>query len=120
MTKRELFQLLKLISVYYDSFELQQEKVDEWYCILQGETLQRIKENLRKHVERSPYPPRVSQLVCKPENGSRAIPNHEDTRFLMEMKEHPASKEVVEQSLAQIREILGIQRGNQPRPEADG
>ena len=112
LTKRELFQLLKLIAVYYDSFELQQEKVDEWYCILQGESLQRIEENLRKHVARSPYPPRISELVCKPENGSRAIPNHEDTRFIMEIKERPVSKEVVEQSLAQIREILGIHRGN--------
>jgi hypothetical protein len=111
LTKRELFQLLRLISIYYDSFELQQEKVDEWYCVLQAEALQRIEENLRKHVARSPYPPRVSELVCKPENGSRAIPNQEDTRFIIEIKERPASKEVVEQSLAQIREILGIQRG---------
>ena len=109
LTKREVFQLLKLIAVYYDSFELQQEKVDEWYCVLQGEPFQRIKENLRKHVARSPYPPRVSELVCKPENGSRAIPNHEDTRLIIEIEERPASKEVVEQSLAQIREILGIQ-----------
>ena len=111
MTKRELFQLLRLISIYYDSFELQQEKIDEWYYVLQEEALQRIEENLRKHVARSPYPPRVSELVCKPENGSRAIPNQEDTRFIIEIKERPASKEVVEQSLAQIREILGIQRG---------
>ena len=28
---------------------------------------------MRKHVEHSPCPPRVSELVCKPENGSRAI-----------------------------------------------
>ena len=111
LTKRELFQLLKLISVYYDSFELQQEKVNEWYCILQEETLQRMEENLRNHVARSPYPPRVSELVCKPDNGSRAIPNGEETKILLTSGGKPASKEVVERSLAQIREILGIQRG---------
>ena len=110
MTKRELFQLLKLIAVYYDSFELQQEKVDEWYCILEGEPLQRIEENLRKHVAHSPYPPRVSELVCKPENGSRAIPNREDTKNILTSQDQPASKEVVERSLAEIRKILGIKK----------
>ncbi|WP_428909791.1 hypothetical protein [Niallia sp. Krafla_26] len=111
MTKRELFQLLKLISVYYDSFELQQEKVDEWYHILQGESFQKVEETLKKHVAHSPYPPRVSELICKPENGARAIPNREDTRFIIQLNGCPASEEVVEQSLAKIREILGIQRG---------
>ena len=86
--------------------------MDEWYCILKGETLQKLEENLRKHVAHSPYPPQVSELVCKPENGSRAIPNGEETKVHpIYVKEKPASKEVVERSLAQIREILGIKRG---------
>lgn len=110
MTKREVFQLLKLISVYYDSFDFQQEKVDEWFALLKGEDFQRLEENLRKHVAYSPYPPRISELLCKPENGARAIPNGEDTKVILYVKEKPASKEVVERSLAQIREILGIQR----------
>ena len=62
-------------------------------------------------MEYSPYPPRVSELVCKPESGARAIPNGEDTKYILTSKEKPASKEVVERSLAQIREILGIKRG---------
>ena len=86
-------------------------KWTEWYCVLKGETLQRMEENLRKHVAHSPYPPRVSELVCKPENGSRAIPNGEDTKYIIYVKDKPASKEVVERSLAQIREILGIKKG---------
>ena len=111
MTKREVFQLLKQISIYYDSFELEPEKVAKWYTVLKGESLQKLEENLRKHVEHSPYPPRVSELVCKSENGSRAIPNGEDTKYIIYVKDKPASKEVVERSLAQIREILGIKRG---------
>ena len=110
MTKREVFQLLKQISIYYESFELVQEKVDEWYSVLKSETLQKLEENLRNHVKHSPYPPRISELICKPENGSRAIPNGEDTKYIIYVKEKPASKEVVERSLAQIREILGIKR----------
>jgi len=77
MTKREVFKLLKLISIYYDSFDLQQEKVDEWCSILKGESYQKLEENLRKHVAYSPYPPKVSELLCKPESGARAIPNYE-------------------------------------------
>jgi hypothetical protein len=111
MTKREVFKLLKLVSIYYDSFDLQQEKVDEWCGVLKGETLHRLEENLRKHVAYSPYPPKVSELLCKPESGARAIPNGEDTKYIIYVKEKPASKEVVERSLAQIQEILGIQRG---------
>ena len=111
MTKREVFQLLKQISVYYDSFELEPEKVAEWYTVLKGEILQKLEENLRKHVEHSPFPPRVSELVCKPDNGSRVIPNGEETKILLTSGGKPASKEVVERSLAQIREILGIKRG---------
>jgi len=109
MTKREVFNLLKLISVYYDSFELKQEKVDEWYSVLRGESFQRLEENLRKHVAQSSYPPKVSELICKTEAGSRAIPDEDETRYILILKEKPASKEVVEQSLAKIREILGIQ-----------
>ena len=111
MTKREVFQLLKQISIYYDSFEIEPEKVAKWYTVLKGESLQKLEENLRKHVEHSPYPPRVSELVCKSENGSRAIPNGEDTKYIIYVKDKPASKEVVERSLAKIREILGIKRG---------
>lgn len=111
MTKREVFQLLKLISVYYDSFDFDQEKVDQWHTVLKGESYQKLEENLWKHVASSPYPPRISELVCKPVNGSRAIPDGDDTKYIIYVKEKPASKEVVERSLAGIREILGIKRG---------
>jgi hypothetical protein len=111
LTKREVFQLLKLISVYYDSFEFDQEKVDQWFVVLEEECYRKLEANLWKHVTCSPYPPRVSELVCKPVNGSRAIPNGDDTKYIIYTKDKPASKEVVEKSLAQIRGILGIKRG---------
>ena len=42
MTKREVFQLLKLIAVYYDSFDLQQEKVDEWFAVLKRRKFSKV------------------------------------------------------------------------------
>jgi hypothetical protein len=110
MTKREVFHLLKLISVYYDPFDIHQEKVDEWYHVLKDDSFPRLEDNLRQHVANSPYPPRVSELIRKPENGSRAIPNLEETRVLLAVGERLASEEIVQQSLANIRELLGIER----------
>ncbi|MCQ6276012.1 hypothetical protein JMM81_13810 [Bacillus sp. V3B] len=111
MTKREVFQLLKLISVYYDPYEIHQEKVNEWFAVLKNDSFSRLEKNLRKHVAGSPYAPRVSDLVRKPETGPRAIPNVEETIAFLYHREKPASDEVVQASLARMREILGIQRG---------
>ena len=44
MTKREVFQLLKLISVYYDPYEIHQEKVDEWFTVLKNDSFTRLRE----------------------------------------------------------------------------
>jgi len=111
MTKREVFQLLKLISVYYESYEIYQEKVNQWFTILKEYEYHKLEKNLRRHVAHSPYAPKVSDLIRQPENGSRAIPNVEETRNFLYKKEVLASEEVVQRSLAKIREILGIQRG---------
>ncbi|WP_084786764.1 replicative helicase loader/inhibitor [Bacillus tuaregi] len=111
MTKREVFQLLKLISVYYEAYEINQEKVDQWFMMLQDYPYSRLEKNLRKHVAFSPYAPKVSDLIRTADNGSRAIPNVEETLAFLYKKQKPASPEVVQQSLTKIREILGIKRG---------
>ena len=110
MTKREVFQLLKLIAVYYDPFEINQEKVNEWFTLLKNDSYSRLEKNLRQHVARSPYAPRISDLIRTKENGARFIPDYEETRAFLNTQTKPASEEVVQQSLAKIREILGIQR----------
>src|SRR3954470_16637917 len=99
MTKREVFQLLKLISVYYDPYEIHQEKVDEWFTVLKNDSFSRLEKNLRKHVAGSPYAPRVSDLIRKPKNSSRAIPDVEETIAFLYHQEKTASEEVVQQSL---------------------
>jgi hypothetical protein len=111
MTKREVFQLLKLISVYYDPYDIHQEKVDKWFAMLKSDSFSRLEKNLRKHVAGSPYAPRVSDLIRKPEISSRAIPNVEETIAFLGQPGKRASDEVVQDSLARMREVLGIERG---------
>ncbi|MBU8878796.1 hypothetical protein BGM26_07305 [Bacillus sp. FJAT-29790] len=111
MTKREAFTLLALISVYYEQFELDQEKVDSWHKILKDYTVDQLRENLLAYVAESPYPPKVSDLIKKPAVVSRAIPNCADTAYILKIDWKPASEEVVKRELAKMREILGISRG---------
>ena len=78
MTKK-VFQLLSLIAVYYDSYDINQRKVDEWHILLKNDSYQRLEKNLRGHAEMSLYPPRVFKLIRKLEHGSRFIPDYEET-----------------------------------------
>ncbi len=111
MTKREVFQILKLIGLYYDSFEINQEKVDEWYLMLKKQTFSTLQKHVREHATLSAYPPKISELIRKPAFGARDIPNAEETRVFLYRQEPRASEETVQKSLAQIRDILGIERG---------
>lgn len=110
MTKRETFQILQLIRLYYDSFEISQEKVDEWYFLLKHQSFATMQKHVREHAAHSAYPPKIAELIRKPAFGSRDIPNVEETRKFLYQTIQPASEATVQQSLAQIREILGIQR----------
>ena len=94
MIKKE-FQLLSLIAVYYDSYKIKQKKVDEWHVLLKNDSYQRLEKNLRSHGEIPSYPPGVSELMCKPEHGSRVIPDVEETLGFLYQSIQPASEEVV-------------------------
>ncbi|MBS4223341.1 replicative helicase loader/inhibitor [Lederbergia citrea] len=111
MTKRETFTLIALIAVYYEQFDFDQKKVDSWHQILKEHHIDELKNNLITHVASSPYPPKISDLVRKPETCARAIPNVEETTYIFTHKRKPASEEVVQAELRKMREILGIERG---------
>ena len=113
MTKKEVFQLLKLIALYYEPYEISQEKVNEWFDVLKNESSKTLEQNLRCPASHSSYAPRISNLIRKPENGLRAIPNYEETLAFLYQPVKPASEEVIQCSLAAIREVLGIKRGEQ-------
>lgn len=110
MIKRETFTLMGLLAVYYEQFELNQEKVDSWHEVLKDYSAQQLQENMLAFVAESPYPPKVSDLIRKPAAISRVIPSSDDTAYILQMDYKPASEEVVERELARMREILGISR----------
>ena len=111
MTKRETFHLMTLISMYYEQFELNQEKVNIWHQVLKEFSVDQLHKNLLDFVAECHYPPKISDLIRKPAAVSRVIPGCEDTTYILHMDYKPASREVVERELAKMREILGIRRG---------
>ena len=110
MTKRETFTLLALIAVYYEQFEVNQEKIDTWHKALKAYSFEELEENLLAHVAASPYPPKIAQLIQKKQVDSRAIPSLEETSQLIYKQEDPARPSVIEEELAKMRKILDIRR----------
>ncbi|MFC5465566.1 replicative helicase loader/inhibitor [Lederbergia graminis] len=110
MTKRETFTLLALIAVYYEQFEVNQEKIDTWHKALKQYSYEELEENLLAHVAASPYPPKVAQLIQKKQVDSRAIPSLEETSQLIQMETKPAQSSVIEMELEKMRSILDIRR----------
>ncbi|PLR95736.1 replicative helicase loader/inhibitor [Bacillus sp. T33-2] len=110
MTKRETYLIMMTISVYYDQFEMDQQKVDAWHEVFKHYPFEPVKEKLFAFVAESPFPPKISDLVKKTAVVSREIPGAEATRALMQTQVKPASEEVIQRELANMRKILGIRR----------
>ncbi|RFU61093.1 replicative helicase loader/inhibitor [Peribacillus glennii] len=109
MTKHELFTILELITAYYDQFELDQKKIDAWHDVLRSCSFESVKARLTSFAAVSAFPPKVSDLVGAGAVGCcRAIPDVKETLVILETRHKPASKEVIKQELAHMREILGI------------
>ncbi|WP_312474760.1 replicative helicase loader/inhibitor [Neobacillus sp.] len=109
MIKRETFELLKRIAVFYDQFVVNQEKVNLWHEVLKEYTFEEIQGNLLTFVKDSSFPPKLSDLIPKATN-SKTVPNSEETKKRTPRLE-PASEWVIQRELAKMRAILGIDRG---------
>lgn len=68
MNKKECYQLMDLIQVYYEKFEFDQHKLDGWYTILQKYSYDKVHKILLKFVEESPHPPKISDLIQSLQN----------------------------------------------------
>lgn len=68
MTKKECYQLMDLIQVYYEKFEFDQHKLDGWYTILQEYSYDKVHKTLLGFVEEFPHPPKISDLVQSSRN----------------------------------------------------
>lgn len=110
MIKRETFECLKKIAVFYEQFVVDQEKLNLWHEVLKAYSVEEVQENLFSYVAESAYPPKVSDLIQKLAN-TKTIPNPEETKKLICSKPIPAREEVIERELANMRAILGIVRG---------
>lgn len=109
MTKRETFSLMARIAVYYEQFELDQKKLDSWHEVLKGCNLEELETALHAHVSASVYPPKIADLLKRPQE-ARVVPGPEETERITAGKENPASREVMQSELEKVRTILGIGR----------
>lgn len=110
MTKRETFSLMARIAVYYEQFELDQKKLDSWHKVLKSYNLEELEAALQAHVSVSVYPPKIADLLKRPQE-ARVVPSPEETERITAGEEKPASREVVQSELEKVRVILGIGRG---------
>lgn len=110
MIKRETFELLKQITVYYDKFVMNPEKVNLWHDRLKDYPFEAVQGKLNAYVKEFDYPPKVSDLIPK-QPQAMTIPNSDETKKMINERVLPASEEVVRRELANMRAILGIVRG---------
>ncbi|NRD79796.1 hypothetical protein HPT25_20890 [Bacillus sp. BRMEA1] len=109
MIKRETFELLKQIAVFYDQFEVNQEKVNLWHQMLRDSNFEDVRNNLYTYVKESAFPPKVSDLMAK-STPAMTTPNTDETKEIMKKRSTPAREDVVQRELANMRAILGIVR----------
>jgi hypothetical protein len=110
MNKRETFEILKQIQLYFDQFVVNQERVNLWHEVLRGESFEEVEGKLQIFVKDSSYPPKIADLIHKSAH-SKMIPNLFETKKIIKSKHVPASETVIQRELEKMRTILGIVRG---------
>ncbi|MDR7001361.1 replicative helicase loader/inhibitor [Neobacillus niacini] len=88
MIKRETFDLLKKIHVFYEQFVVDQEKLDLWHEVLKEYSLEKVQKNLFAFAQKSSVPPKVSDLTQK---SALTIPDVEETRKIIYKRLKPAN-----------------------------
>lgn len=96
------------IAVYYEQFDLDQNRLDSWHEVLKNSEMEDLEAALMAHVSTSVYPPRIADLLNKPAPMARFVPDAEQTAWITSAEETPACDEVRMSELAKMRKILGI------------
>jgi hypothetical protein len=109
-TKRETYALLEQIYLYYEQFEINQQKIDGWHEVLKDFSYEPLHRNLVKYVMLSSFPPKICDLISTSDRLSRVIPDVTETATNLKNDQPPANEDVVKAELANIRKLLGIQR----------
>ncbi|MEH7441942.1 replicative helicase loader/inhibitor [Bacillus sp. JJ1122] len=88
MTRDEVVKLLTMSQSYYQSFKVNQHKIDDWYEVLKSYSFDTLKKNLKVHATKSAYPPSVKDLISGPyrDPGTRAVANRPETELFSQAK----------------------------------
>lgn len=62
MNKEQVFEVLKLISDTYPTFEITQSKIDTWARLLKDQNPATIMRNTEKYVLSQKFPPTIADL----------------------------------------------------------
>jgi hypothetical protein len=109
-TKRETYALLEQINLYYEQFQITQQKIDSWHEVLIDFSYEKLQRNLLKYVTYSSFPPKICDLISASDRISRAIPDVTETYAQLMNDQPSANKEVIKSELANICNLLGIKR----------
>lgn len=117
MNRQQVIELFKVMDVYYTPKAVLDPtaKIEAWLFALKDYDSEMIYANLMNHVERSAFPPTIADLVKKQERSGRYIPDSKETQLYLEMQDsiQPASPDVAAKYLAEIRQTLNIDRGDE-------
>lgn len=115
MNKKEVYDLLEIISEFFPGFlnmtdsQAVQKRMDAWHKILQDYEFEQVESAVFEYCRVNDFPPKISQIIkgINKQNESYIVPNLEQTRELFnkwdkeaeEAKQNPLSKDDIQKIL---------------------
>ena len=105
--------IVELIQRVYGNFNPDTRTLNVWFAILKDCDKKDVEQRFFDYAKFGQYPPKPSDLINVAEETPRIAPNAEETAAYYKKYEDivPASREVANRYLAEMRKILGIKRG---------
>lgn len=63
MTKKQTFELLKLINSVYPHFEVNQDTINNWHEFMKDQSFASVMYKAKEHIKREKFPPTVAELI---------------------------------------------------------
>lgn len=118
MDKKEVVEIIKTISnIYGSKFKMDdpQGTVNAWHMVLVDYEFDSIMANLQSYVKTNRFAPSVADIIEVEPAKDRAIPSYDETKEMMakwdQERANAANDEIKKEQLANMRKILGINRG---------
>ncbi|MGU3438761.1 hypothetical protein ACLBXI_01410 [Bacillus cereus] len=115
MTKKETFELLKMIHAVFTNFDITQEKIDTWTVILKEYESEEIQANYIAYIKTAKFAPKPSDIIKikhQEHKEHKVAPNIQETKAYWSKynQDQLATKEEREVYLKEMRSILGIDK----------